>query len=41
MMKRSTKKLIYNAVIVALLVIGLAYVCSRFIHLGEIGRAHV
>lgn len=36
MMKRSTKKLIYNAVIVALLVIGLAYVCSRFIHLGDV-----
>ena len=36
MMKRSTKKLIYNAVIVALLVIGLAYVCSCFIHLGDV-----
>lgn len=36
MINRRTKKLIYNAVIIALLLIGLVYVCSRFIHLGNV-----
>ncbi len=36
MINRKTKKLIYNAVIIALLLIGLVYVCSRFIHLGNV-----
>ena len=34
MLSRKTKKLIYNTVIIALLAIGLIYVCSRFIHPG-------
>ena len=36
MVTRKTKKLIYNIVVIALLVIGMAYVCSRFIHLGNV-----
>ncbi len=36
MVTRKTKKMIYNTVVIALLVIGLAYVCSRFIHLGSV-----
>lgn len=36
MINRRTKKLIYNVVIIALLLIGLVYVCSRFIHLGNV-----
>ena len=36
MVTRKTKKLVYNIVIIALLVIGMAYVCSRFIHLGNV-----
>lgn len=36
MINRRAKKLIYNAVIIALLLIGLVYVCSRFIHLGNV-----
>ena len=36
MVTRKTKKLVYNIVVIALLVIGIAYVCSRFIHLGNV-----
>ncbi len=36
MVTRKIKKLIYNVVVVALLVAGLAYVCSRFVHLGRV-----
>ncbi len=35
-MKKKTKKLIYNIVIVILLIIGLSWICSRFIHLGNV-----
>ena len=34
MLTRKTKKQIYNTVVIALLAVGLVYVCSRFIHLG-------
>lgn len=34
MLTRKTKKKIYNTVVIALLAVGLVYVCSRFIHLG-------
>lgn len=34
MTTRKTKKLIYNIVVVCILIGGLCYVCSRFIHLG-------
>ena len=36
MITRKTKKLVYNIVVIALLVIGMVYVCSRFIHLGNV-----
>lgn len=36
MITRKTKKLIYNTVVIALLLVGLSYVCSRFIHLGNV-----
>ena len=36
MLTRKTKKLIYNTVIIALLAIGLVYVCSRFVHPGVV-----
>ena len=36
MVTRKTKKLIYNTIVIALLVIGVAYVCSRFLHLGHV-----
>lgn len=36
MITRKVKKSIYNTVIIALLVAGLAYVCLRFIHLGNV-----
>lgn len=36
MVTRKTKKLIYNTTVIALLLIGVAYVCSRFIHLGNV-----
>ena len=36
MITRKVKKSIYNTVIIALLVAGLAYVCSHFIHLGNV-----
>lgn len=36
MITRKTKKLVYNIVVIALLVIGMTYVCSRFIHLGNV-----
>lgn len=35
-MKKRTKKLIYNIVVVILLIIGLVWICSRFIHLGNV-----
>ncbi len=34
MITRRTKKLIYNTVVIILLLVGLTYVCSRFIHIG-------
>ena len=36
MVTRKTKKLVYNTVVIALLIIGIIYVCSRFIHLGNV-----
>lgn len=36
MVTRKTKKLIYNTTVITLLLIGVAYVCSRFIHLGNV-----
>ena len=36
MATRKTKKLVYNIVIICLLVGGLCYVCSRFMHLGNV-----
>lgn len=36
MTARKTKKLIHNTIVIALLVAGLTYVCSRFIHLGRV-----
>ncbi len=36
MITRKNKKLIYNIATLSLLVIGLSYVCSRFIHLGNV-----
>ena len=36
MVTRKTKKLVYNIVVIALLAIGMVYVCSRFIHLGNV-----
>lgn len=36
MVTRKTKKLIYNTTVIILLLIGVAYVCSRFIHLGNV-----
>lgn len=36
MVTRKTQKLINNAVVIALLAIGLIYVCSRFLHLGNV-----
>ncbi len=35
-MNRKVKKLIYNVIVVLLLLCGLAYVCSRFVHLGNV-----
>lgn len=35
-MKHKTKKLIYNIVVVAALLVGLVWVCSKFIHLGRV-----
>lgn len=35
-MKHKTKKLIYNIIVVASLLVGLAWVCSKFIHLGRV-----
>ena len=34
MMTRKIKKTIYNTLVICLLLAGLAYVCSRFIHPG-------
>ena len=36
MIARKTKKRINNTVVIALLAIGIVYVCSRFIHLGNV-----
>ena len=36
MVTRKFKKLIYNIIIICLLAAGLTYVCSRFIHLGNV-----
>ena len=36
MVTRKTKKLVYNTIVIALLVIGIGYVCSRFLHLGSV-----
>ena len=36
MITRKIKKLIYNIIIICLLLGGLLYVCSRFIHLGNV-----
>ena len=36
MIARKTKKLIYNLATIVLLVAGMAYVCSRFVHLGHV-----
>ena len=36
MIARKTKKLINNVVVITLLIIGVAYVCSRFLHLGNV-----
>lgn len=35
-MKRKTKKLIYNVVVGLLIVCGITWICSRFIHLGNV-----
>ena len=35
-MKHKTKKLIYNTVVVTALICGLVWVCSKFIHLGNV-----
>lgn len=35
-MKHKTKKLIYNIVVVAALMVGLVWVCGKFIHLGRV-----
>ncbi len=36
MVTRKTKKLINNTIVIALLIAGIAYVCSRFMHLGSV-----
>lgn len=36
MTTRKTKKLIYNTIVLALLTVGIAYVCSRFVHPGNV-----
>ena len=36
MTTRKTKKLIYNTIVLALLAAGIAYVCSRFVHPGNV-----
>lgn len=35
-MKNKTKKLIYNVVVGLLIILGLVWVCSRFVHLGNV-----
>ncbi len=35
-MKRTTKKIVYNVIIICLLLCGLGYVCSRFLHPGVV-----
>ncbi|MCR5042794.1 MAG: HlyD family secretion protein [Bacteroidaceae bacterium] len=35
-MKHKTKKLIYNVIVVAALLVGLVWVCSKFIHFGRV-----
>ena len=36
MNKRKKVKFIYNCIVILLLVAGIGYVCSRFIHLGNV-----
>lgn len=36
MTKRKVQKIVYNTLIIALLVGGILYVCSKFLHLGNI-----
>ena len=36
MVTRKTRKLVYNTIVIALLIIGIGYVCSRFLHLGSV-----
>lgn len=36
MVTRKTKKLVYNTIVIALLVIAIGYVCTRFLHLGSV-----
>ena len=36
MVTRKTKKQVYNTIVIALLVIGIGYVCTRFLHLGSV-----
>ena len=36
MISRKVQKIIYNVLIIGLLVCGFTYVCSRFVHLGNI-----
>lgn len=35
-MKRTTKRIIYNIVVFSLLAVGLAIVCHRFLHFGNV-----
>ncbi len=35
-MKRKTKRIIYNVVVIALIILGIGWVSSRFIHLGRV-----
>lgn len=36
MIMRTIKKVIYNTVVITLLIMGVVYICSRFIHLGDV-----
>ena len=36
MVSRKIKKTFYNTLVICLLVLGLAYICSRFVHLGNV-----
>jgi hypothetical protein len=37
MVSRKIKKTFYNTLVICLLVLGLSYICSRFVHLGNAG----